>query len=71
MFETMQSSHRLCPEMALVRVLLGPTASDDGAGASFCTESLGVQFAQHSGVQFAQHDRGGFHYRRVVFSSQL
>ena len=36
MFETMQSSHRLCPEMALVRVLLAPTASGDGAGERFC-----------------------------------
>ena len=27
MCETMQSSHRLCPAMALVRALLAPTAS--------------------------------------------
>ncbi len=37
--ETMQSSHRLSPTMALVRAFLAPTASDDGAGAHFC-ESL-------------------------------
>ena len=36
MCETMQSSHRLRPAMALVRVLLAPTASGDGAGARFC-----------------------------------
>jgi hypothetical protein len=28
-------------------------------------------FFTDSGVQVAQHDRGQFHYRRVVFSSQL
>jgi hypothetical protein len=32
----MQSSHRLRPAMALVRALLAPTASDDGAGERFC-----------------------------------
>jgi len=31
----MQSSHRLRPAMALVRALLAPTASGDGAGARF------------------------------------
>ncbi len=36
MCETMQSSHRLRPVMALVRALLAPTASDDGAGERFC-----------------------------------
>ena len=36
MCETMQSSHRLRPVMALVRALLAPTASGDGAGARFC-----------------------------------
>ncbi len=36
MCETMQSSHRLRPAMALVRVLLAPTASGDGAGKRFC-----------------------------------
>ena len=36
MCETMQSSHRLRPAMALVRALLAPTASGDGAGARFC-----------------------------------
>ena len=36
MCETMQSSHRLCPAMALVRALLAPTASGDGAGERFC-----------------------------------
>jgi hypothetical protein len=30
--ETMQSSHRLRPAMTLVRALLAPTASGDGAG---------------------------------------
>jgi hypothetical protein len=29
------------------------------------------RFYSVSGVQLAQHDRGQFHYRRVVFSSQL
>jgi len=32
----MQSSHRLRPAMALVRALLAPTASGDGAGQRFC-----------------------------------
>jgi hypothetical protein len=32
----MQSSHRLRLAMALVRALLGPTASGDGAGERFC-----------------------------------
>jgi len=32
----MQSSHRLRPAMALVRALLAPTASGDGAGERFC-----------------------------------
>ena len=36
MCETMQSSHRLRPVMALVRALLAPTASGDGAGERFC-----------------------------------
>ena len=36
MCETMQSSHRLRPAMALVRALLAPTASGDGAGERFC-----------------------------------
>ena len=36
MCETMQSSHRLRPAMALVRALLAPTASGDGAGDRFC-----------------------------------
>ena len=36
MCETMQSSHRLRPAMALVRALLAPTASGDGAGVRFC-----------------------------------
>jgi hypothetical protein len=36
MCETMQSSHRLRPAMALVRALLVPTASGDGAGERFC-----------------------------------
>ncbi len=35
MFETMQSSHRLCPVMALVRALLTPVVSDNGDGAHF------------------------------------
>ena len=38
MCETMQSSHRLCPVMVMVRALLVPTASDDGDGPSFCTD---------------------------------
>ena len=37
MCETMQSSHRLRPAMALVRAFSAPTASGDGAGARFCT----------------------------------
>jgi hypothetical protein len=37
MYETMQSSHRLCPAMALVRALLtAPTASGDGDVERFC-----------------------------------
>ena len=36
MCETMQSSHRLRPAMALVRALIAPTASGDGAGERFC-----------------------------------
>jgi hypothetical protein len=36
MCETMQSSHRLRPVMALVRALLTPTASGDDAGERFC-----------------------------------
>ena len=36
MCETMQSSHRLRPAMALVRALLAPTASGDDAGERFC-----------------------------------
>ena len=37
MCETMQSSHRLCPAMALVRALLAaPTVSGDGAVERFC-----------------------------------
>jgi hypothetical protein len=36
MCETMQSSHRLRPAMALVHALLAPTASGDGAGERFC-----------------------------------
>ncbi len=36
MCETMQSSHRLRPAMALVRALLTPTASGDDAGERFC-----------------------------------
>jgi hypothetical protein len=35
MCETMQSSHRLRPAMALVRFLLEPTVSDDDTGARF------------------------------------
>jgi hypothetical protein len=35
MCETMQSSHRLRPAMALVRALLAPTASGDGSGEPF------------------------------------
>ena len=34
MCETMQSSHRLCPVMVMVRALLAPTASGDGDGPS-------------------------------------
>jgi hypothetical protein len=34
----MQSSHRLRPAMALVRALLAPTASGDGAGERFCAQ---------------------------------
>ncbi len=37
MCETMQSSHRLCPVMTLVRALLTPTVSGDGTGTHFCT----------------------------------
>ena len=37
MCETLQSSHRLCPVMTLVRAFLAPTASGDGAGALLCT----------------------------------
>ena len=33
---TMQSSHRLRPATALVRALLAPTTSGDGAGERFC-----------------------------------
>ncbi len=36
MCETMHSSHRLRPTMAMVRTLLAPTASGDGAGERFC-----------------------------------
>ncbi len=36
MCKKMQSSHRLRPAMALVRALLAPTASGDGAGERFC-----------------------------------
>ncbi len=36
MCETMQSSHRLSPAMALVRALLAPTLSGDDAGERFC-----------------------------------
>jgi hypothetical protein len=36
MCETMQSSHRLRPAMVLVRALLVPTTSGDGAGERFC-----------------------------------
>jgi hypothetical protein len=36
MYETMQSSHRLCPVMALVRAFLTPTTSGDGVGARIC-----------------------------------
>jgi hypothetical protein len=36
MCETMQSSHRLRPAMALVRALLAPTASGDDVGERFC-----------------------------------
>jgi hypothetical protein len=36
MCETMQSSHRLRHAMALVRALLAPTESGDGAGERFC-----------------------------------
>jgi hypothetical protein len=36
MCETMQSSHRPRPAMALVRAFLAPTASGDGAGPRFC-----------------------------------
>jgi hypothetical protein len=47
MCETMQSSHRLRPVMALVRALLPPTASGDGAGARLCvvTVESGGNFA--------------------------
>ena len=41
MCETMQSSHRLRPVMALVRALLAPTASGEGAGAPFCAPLRG------------------------------
>ncbi len=37
MCETMKSSHRRRPTMPLVRALLAPTASGDGAGERFCT----------------------------------
>ncbi len=36
----MQSSHRLRPAMALVRALLAPTASGDGAGERLCVPYL-------------------------------
>jgi hypothetical protein len=35
MCETIQSSHRLRPAMALVRVLFAPTVSGDGDGERF------------------------------------
>ncbi len=48
MCETMQSSHRLRPVMALVRALLAPTASGDDAGERFCAPlRLRLTFPEH------------------------
>ncbi len=49
MCETMQSFHRLRPAMALVRALLAPTASGDGAGERFCARHcrLRLTFPEH------------------------
>ena len=54
MCETMQSSHRLCPAMALVRALLAPTASGDGAGKRFCAP-LSPSVTVESGGNFEDY----------------
>jgi hypothetical protein len=48
MCETIQSSHRLRPAMALVRALLAPTVSGDDAGECFCAP-LPPSFPESSG----------------------
>jgi hypothetical protein len=45
MCETMQSSHRLRPVMALVRAFLAPTVSGDDDGARHCL--LRLTFPRH------------------------
>jgi hypothetical protein len=52
MCETMQSSHRLRPAMAMVRALLAPTTSGDGAGERFCAQLPG----SHGGVGWELQD---------------
>jgi hypothetical protein len=49
MCETMQSSHRLRPAMALVHALLAPTASGDDAGERFCV-SLPTSYPHFRGI---------------------
>jgi hypothetical protein len=56
----MQSSHRLRPAMALVRVLLAPTASGDGAGERFClTAAFASLFRSMSRKEFEKKIESG------------
>jgi hypothetical protein len=63
MCETMQSSHRLRPAMTLVRALLAPTASGDGAGPGRALLSASVardpQSSVWSGESWADLERLG------------
>ena len=57
MCETMQSSHRLRPAMALVRALLAPTASGDGAWERFCAPLPLQEVTVESGGNFEDYVR--------------
>ncbi len=59
MCETMQSSHRLRPGMALVSALLAPTASGDVAGERFCAP---LPPSPHLSPNIFEKDCTNFHF---------
>jgi len=60
MCETMQSSHRLRPAMALVRALLSPTTSGDGASVHHCR--LRLTFPDHVQKRLDEFPKIGHFY---------